>query len=240
MKCRSCDIEMIKGAFRCVQCGTIHFAPLARELVIAFVSAGLAIFVFKPGFLQLVFLWIAFAALISNIVPLVTRIDPRHAASLVGGLSWPPVLVYLGLVVFEAAPLRWACFIALALWFAFSPSVKAVLGPSVRKRVVAAGVTVAGVGTVCLFCLLVFRLGVVGATTSIWHFVRGCMQEPVVLVPICLVAGIPILVLTVRGGDIAGAFGRRMLLLVGLLVSLQVLFAIVGVWVVAAHELWMR
>jgi len=90
------------------------------------------------------------------------------------------------------------------------------------------------IATIIMFIVEASILGFPAAISQVFGDVRIILRSPVFLVPILLIMGIPFALLTVRGGDIAGAHMERILMGVCLLFAAALLLAPFGVWRIAA------
>ena len=105
------------------------------------------------------------------------------------------------------------------------------------KYVLGALLALGAIATLAMFCVETSILGFSTTVSQIAFFVRGTLREPVILVPVLLIMGIPFTVLTVYGGDIAGSHMRRIVTGVCLMVALAALFAPVGIWAIARRTI---
>ncbi len=88
------------------------------------------------------------------------------------------------------------------------------------------------VSTLILLTWELYTLGLQDTLSAIAAFARDAFRNPIVLIPLGLLIGIPLTLLTVYGGDIGKALDRRLLLFLNVVIALWLLFAITAIWVI--------
>ena len=93
------------------------------------------------------------------------------------------------------------------------------------------------IATLVMFCVEVSILGIPTTISQIASVVGIILCKPVILVLILFTMGIPFVVLTVHGGNIAGAHMKRIMMGTCLTFALVIFLLPVGVWAIAARTI---
>lgn len=93
-------------------------------------------------------------------------------------------------------------------------------------------ISAAGVFTLILLTWELYTLGLHDTLSAITAFARDAFRNPIVLIPLGFLIGIPLTILTVYGGDIGRALDRRLLLFLNVVIALWLLFTITAIWAI--------
>lgn len=227
MKCRYCGFEE-SIPWRCSKCSRVHWGGFVTWAIVA--TALIALGVFSTCSASVRWFCVLQGLMLFPYKTFVMSPDMRGRIDKIGSLIFGVGLVALGIFLCPSGILRWLfigyggmALLGYIMMLSKSDGGKYVAG-------IFAGVVV--LATLGLFCWEIYNLGFMDTLRAIGLFIHDALQTRIILVALILLAGIPVLVLTVYNGDIGAAFMRRMALLVSVMVALSTILAFVGIWVI--------